>query len=144
MQVKVYFASKLAYRDLWKKYDGFSPRVIESVTRWVDYVLDSETQGFDYNVLRCRQGWIANEEDIRAANVVIVFAGFDGADVLRGALVEAGMAIALGKPVVVVGESDSYGTWQHHPSVHKASTLVDACNLAVSLTVSEINHGLAT
>lgn len=42
---------------------------------------------------------------------------------LRGALVEAGMAIALGKIVLVIGSHPDFGTWQHHPNVMHAADL---------------------
>lgn len=142
MRVKVYFASKLQHAALWREYEKFSPREIVSVTRWPSWIKPNETKGFENDPLRARQGWIIDEEDVREADVVIVYAGPDGADVLRGTLVEAGMAIALGKPVVVVGVSESYGTWKHHPLVHQADTLVQACGLAISLTLAPVDHGV--
>lgn len=65
--------------------------------------------------------WKIDEADVLVSDIVLVYA-VDG-DVLRGALVEAGMAIAYGVPVAVVGTSESYGTWQYHPMVKRFETL---------------------
>ena len=68
--------------------------------------------------------WEQDFADVAAADVVLVYA--KRTDVLRGALVEAGAGIALGKRVLLVGINESYGTWQHHPSVLTALDLQQA------------------
>lgn len=56
--------------------------------------------------------------------MVLVYA--EEGEHLRGALVEAGMAIALGKTVLVIGDHPDFGTWQHHPKVIHAADLDQA------------------
>ena len=70
--------------------------------------------------------WVDDITDAVTADVVLVYAGPTGSDVLRGALVEVGAALAAGVPVLIVGDSPSYGTWQYHPGVMKCGSLTDA------------------
>jgi nucleoside 2-deoxyribosyltransferase len=71
--------------------------------------------------------WGQDLEDVLRADFVLVYTEDD--DKLRGALVEAGMAIASGKSVIVVGDSPEYGTWQYHKAVYRVPTLNDARKL---------------
>lgn len=54
--------------------------------------------------------WKDNFKDLCDCNFLIVYAA--PGDILRGALVEAGYAFRCNIPVFVVGEHESYGTWQ--------------------------------
>ena len=69
--------------------------------------------------------WLQGEQDLRDADACVVYG--HGEQKLRGALVEAGIAIACGVPVIVVGDHPDYGTWQYHPLV----TRVPNVNAAV-------------
>lgn len=71
--------------------------------------------------------WIVDQHDVASCDVLLVYA--EEGDELRGALVEAGMAIALNKMVIVVGNSPCYGTWQNHPNVIYAKDLDHAKRL---------------
>lgn len=68
--------------------------------------------------------WAEDLQDVKCADAVIVYA--NEGEHLRGALVEAGMAIALGITVIVVGTHPDYGTWQYHPRVRRARDIEDA------------------
>jgi len=68
--------------------------------------------------------WEHDLEDVTFCDIVLVYS--EPNDTLRGALVEAGMGIALCKKIVVVGENYSYSTWQYHPAVMKAASLEEA------------------
>ncbi len=72
--------------------------------------------------------WQENHQDIAAADLVMVF-GLDKDKPLRGALVEAGMALAMNKPVVVVGDHLSFGSWQYHPLVARAKSIQEAIQI---------------
>lgn len=63
-----------------------------------------------------RLGWMHDEEDIRKADVTIVYSQSPD-DGLRGALVEAGIALGAHRPVILIGNDKAYGTWRHHPRV---------------------------
>lgn len=112
--IKVYTASKLYHAEMWRTLhiDG-----VEFTARWPRLHVGTVPDDARY----AKIFWMHDEEDVRASDVVLVYA--EPKDKLRGALVEAGMAIALGKDVIVVGEHDDFGTWQYHPLVHKAKDM---------------------
>lgn len=115
MKIKIYGASKLDEAQTWRDLKNAS---IHLVSRWPNtFKEDNDTSPGE-----CRKGWIENEEDIRAADILIVLPPRNGGN-LRGALVEAGMAIGLGKKVIIVGQCPDYGTWRWHPTVYNYSTL---------------------
>lgn len=120
---KVYIASKFKYGKKWKElqdaayfYDHAWSGV-EFVSRWFLNYYDNVPDEPQF----CKIGWIHDIEDIAKADAVIVYS--EAEDNLRGALVEAGAAIALDKYVIVVGEHPDYGNWQYHPNVHKVTDL---------------------
>lgn len=121
--IKVYIASKLTYaaklrqlREEWK-VDS-----IDLHARWFDQA-HLETHGNptpdEFHI-----HWLVDEEDVKRSDAVIVYGLPE--DKLRGALIEAGIAIACGILTIVVGDSPDYGTWQHHPVVAKADSLEHA------------------
>lgn len=117
--IRVYTASKLQHRQRWKSLRSQWPGVTFTA-RWPDFEKDKPDSNEE-----ARNNWLKDEEDVRRADVVLVYA--EEGEHLRGALVEAGMAIALGKTVLVVGDHPDFGTWQHHPKVIHAVDLDHAC-----------------
>lgn len=65
--------------------------------------------------------WQLDIEEVKNADVLVVLPASH--DPLRGALVEVGVALGADVPVVLVGDYDSYGSWRHHPLVHKLPDL---------------------
>jgi len=117
MTPRVYIASKMHHAPAWR--DLYQLPDIHFVSRWPflePFVEPSATNA------RCF--WQDDMADVRACHAMIVYA-LEG-EQLRGALVEAGAALALGKLVVVVGDHVDYGTWQHHPNVMRVATLENA------------------
>jgi nucleoside 2-deoxyribosyltransferase len=114
--IKVYTASKLVHAPLWRILVEDWPGV-EFVARW-------PFNEFPDEATFARVFWEHDLEDVGRCDVVLVYAAYD--DKLRGALVEAGMALALGKQVIVVGDHRDYGTWRHHPRVHGVADLEQA------------------
>lgn len=122
-KLKVYTASKLSKGPMWMNLKW--PE-IEIVARWpfghsdergnAAWPEDCPAHGVVF--------WTHDYDDVLRADVVLIYA--DKEDVLRGALVEAGMALALNKYVVVVGDCPSYGTWKYHPHVLRVKTMQDA------------------
>jgi hypothetical protein len=106
----------------------------EVTSGWLLRILNMEEDpyGGPISPELAREIWIEDEEDVRRADVVLVY--WEPGDNLRGALVEAGMGIVLGKEVIVVGNCPAYGTWQYHPRVWRvgdlpgAKLLLDAWN----------------
>lgn len=108
----IYVASKANHRPMWRE---FRERGIVINSRWIDiddkYSVDP--CGLDYSSL-----WSMCIEDVLRCDVVIVYA-LSG-EVLKGALVEVGAALALNKRVILTGQKESYtdnGTWINHPGI---------------------------
>lgn len=68
--------------------------------------------------------WPQNLAEIRSSDVVMVL-GLRP-EPLRGALVEAGAGLAFGARLLLVGQSPSFGTWQHHPRCTLVAGIADA------------------
>ncbi len=128
-RLSIYFASKTNHAHIGKLLQT-SWTEFTWTSRWPLYV--GKVEHFQ-NEAMAKIGWEYDLADIQAANVVLVFSKSE--DTLRGALVEAGMAIALGKKVLVVGENDSYGTWQYHPLVLKARDIAEARQVLRTLAI---------
>jgi len=116
--LKSYTASKLEKAPMWKRLQDEWP--FEFTARWFQYHVGKvpDTPSF------AKFFWQEGEQDVRRSDVVICYC--EGGDVLRGALVEVGIAIAWGKPVIVVGDNPSTGTWSYHPLVFRVATLEEA------------------
>lgn len=106
---KVYVASKLYHAGIWRQARLDYPE-IHFTARW-PYLVSKVPDEAKY----AKNFWLDDLRDVADANVILVYA--EPADRLRGALIEAGAALALGKVVWLVGQNESYGTWQHHPLV---------------------------
>lgn len=110
--VKVYIASKMCHAERWRNAYEENPH-FHIVSRWPflePFIAPTEANA--------RKFWQDDVADIQAADAVIVYA--EEGEKLRGALVEAGIAIGLGKLVIVIGEHPDFGTWSHHPQVKRA------------------------
>lgn len=69
--------------------------------------------------------WLIDIYDVLRSEFTLVLGmAVDGP--LRGALVEAGAAIASGARVICVGDAPCFGTWKHHPLVTHVPRLIDA------------------
>lgn len=77
--------------------------------------------------------WKHDHEDVARCDVVLVYA--EPTDVLKGALVEAGIGIALNKTIIVVGDNEGYSTWQYHSLVKRVADLNEAEELLKLLTL---------
>ena len=126
VRLKVYTASKLKEGPRWRQLAEEWPE-IEVVARWpfLHVTADGEPGWPDDCAAHGSIFWQHDHEDVANSDVVLVFSGDEG-DVLRGALVEAGIGIALGKTIIVVGDNLGYGTWKFHPQVKRVATLDDA------------------
>ena len=108
--IRVYTASKLHHWETWRDLQREWPKVFFHA-RWLRHIAIGTADTPENAV----SFWCEDEEDVATADAVLVFA--EQGEHLRGALVEAGIAIANNIPVVVVGEHPDYGTWQYHPGV---------------------------
>lgn len=117
--IRVYTASKLTTAALWRDLEKQWPHVLFHA-RWLKHNLIGTPDLPEF----APRFWKEDEIDVKTADAVLIYA--KEGEHLRGALVEAGMAIAFGVPVIVVGNHPDYGTWQHHECVTQCSTLDEA------------------
>jgi nucleoside 2-deoxyribosyltransferase len=120
VSIKVYTASKLTEAQRWRDLREAWPEV-DFVARWPFMHVGNVP---DDSPSCAKVFWQHDLADVAAADVVLVYGAPEHH--LRGALVETGMAIALGKWVIVVGEHEDYGTWRWHPLVYSAEDLASA------------------
>ena len=129
--IRIYGASKLDKVPLWTRL-RLEWEAVHFVMRWpwehVGVIEDTPQEA--------RKFWVEDLEDVMKAQLVMVYG--EPQDKLRGALVEAGMAIATGRKVLVVGEHPDYGTWQYHPSVYQACNLDAAYGLLRNVIQYEV------
>ena len=124
----LYVASRMDHRGMWKHLRReWRAEGIAIVSSWIDVNDNHESQ----SPLAFSGAWIGNVREITEAKALLCFG--EGKDVLRGALVEAGVAIGQHKPVIIVdsevpadGRHPRWGSWQYHPLVHYASSLEKA------------------
>lgn len=124
--IKVYTASKLCHASLWKELrDDWTE--IEFTARWPIHYMSGDNPRWPEDPNFGSIFWRHDVEDVTRADVVLCYGGAD--EILRGALVEAGIALGQGKRVICVGHSHSFGTWQYHDNVHWVATLLEARSL---------------
>ena len=123
---KVYMASKLRHSAMLR----------ELVLSRTDICFTARWPYFEHQVPDTKEHashfWSHDFNDVTYAEVVVVYAEQD--DKLRGALVEVGYALALGKPVIVIGDHADYGTWRHANNVRRALDIKEALMMAHRIT----------
>lgn len=132
----IYVASRVKHAERWqclRDYVG-----VPIISTWIDEAHEGETD--DMSEL-----WQRIKTEIAHAERLVLYASL--ADFpLKGALVEAGMALAVGVPVVCVLHPDvileprsmrPLGSWASHPLVSFSSDIIEACNLTKTATATE-------
>lgn len=119
---KVYFASKLRHAELWRLMRHNYSHLFEVTSRWIDIedVMETERAAGPSDF---RRFWITDIQDIQRSDFVLVYQQAD--DILKGAIAEAGAAIALGKLVLAVNLETTH-TWTYHPLVIRLVDLEEA------------------
>lgn len=119
----VYIASKTRHAARWRHLREEGIRVIAT---WIDLPVVSDAAETFYQNL-----WLACIGESSSADATIVFA--EEGDVLKGALIELGSALAAGKTVIQVGECASLkagdgsdASFTCHPNWTFAPTTDDA------------------
>lgn len=120
--IKVYTASKLSDASKWESHRASAATAgVKFHARWLDHVRRSTPDTAEF----AKVFWVEDIDDVKAADYIFVLANEQYH--LRGALVEAGAALCAGVPVVLIGETWDWGTWQYHPGViAKVSTIDEA------------------
>ena len=109
--IRVYTASKLHMVPFWKGLEKEWDGLVYFHARWLKHL----ELGIPETPENARRFWVEDLEDVSTSDAVMIYAD-SPKDQLRGALVEIGHAIANGKPIIVVGDHHSYGSWQYHPN----------------------------
>lgn len=126
-RLAVYTASTLSHAPFWRELPALWPEVTFTA-RWPSqHCFPDGTPRWPESPTFGSIFWQQDFDDILVSDIVLCYG--ESGDRLRGALVEAGMAIGLGKIVITVGEHEGYGTWQFHKSVLRVSTLFEARKL---------------
>ncbi len=126
--LQVYPASKLHHAHKWKELNNqWYDAGVHVYARWFMFHVGNTPDSPEFAKLF----WQHDHEDIRRSDALMLY-GEEG-DKLRGGLVEAGIALALEIPVIVVGDHPDYGTWQHHSGVFRVPNLGRALDLFVAM-----------
>lgn len=115
---RLYTAGKLTAAPIFREYRKKYADRIEFTSRWIDSEFFDDDK-FHMGVKT--RGWVIDHVDVVKSDALLIFGNLN--DELRGALVEAGIAIALNRPVLACGFSKSFGTWQYHPNVLRFPTI---------------------
>ena|SRR5438309_255045 len=126
--MKVYIASKIMYAERFRRLrTEWNAHRVEIYSRWLDQAVhENSATPDDFHIF-----WLTDEQDVKESDAVIVYG--ETGDTLRGALVEAGIAIGAGIPVIIVGDSPSFASWQYHPKVVRADSLEHARHMLLRL-----------
>jgi nucleoside 2-deoxyribosyltransferase len=104
--MKIYIASKAFHRPQWRQ---LRDEGVPIISRWIDVddKFTADPAELDFEAL-----WDTCVEDVLACDVLVCYVG--PGEVLKGALVELGIAIGAGKQILLVGDREEYlknGTW---------------------------------
>lgn len=111
--MKVYVASKSVHGPRWITMREHGAPFVSS---WIDESGPGQTSDWADLTARCVR-------EAAAADGLIVYA--EPGEILKGALIEWGAALAAGKPVVYVGPKHK---WTVHPLVQTADSVEQALN----------------
>lgn len=126
MKPSCYTASQMKHRGKWLSLRR--DEQVEWTAHWPDIDVEDTPDNSAWF-------WRIDHNNVAISDFVLVYA--EEGDVLRGALIEAGIAIGMGKTVIVVGSHFCYGTWQYHPAVIRTPTLDSAIELMILLRKEE-------
>lgn len=113
----VYVASRTDCAPMWRALRDYGARITSS---WIDEAEVGQTA--DASEL-----WERVIREVLEADRLVVYAR--DSDVLAGALVEVGAALAAGKPVYVLGDCPQFSkrcSFISHPLVRRARDFADA------------------
>lgn len=118
----IYTASKTRHAPKWRRLQTLGVPVIAS---WLDEECPEDKSKDVIPGL-----WVKMVEEAAGCGAVLAY--FEPGEIIKGALVEVGAALAMGKPVFVCGCKPDYpyvkewGSWLRHPLVTLCKDLNDA------------------
>jgi hypothetical protein len=115
--VPFYVASRASLPERGKMWRNLRLRGLNITSSWIDEDGEGQTQSFE-------DLWLRIEAEVRSAVALALYVE-PGDFPLKGALVEVGMALAFGKPVLVFApgvelnprDCKPLGSWVKHPGV---------------------------
>lgn len=124
----IYVASRVKQAEVWKAYRARGWKINAS---WIDEAGEGETADFG-------ELWERIRGEIERSHALVFYAGGVEDFPFKGALVEVGMALAMGKPVIVALENvmldgrtmRPVGSWLLDRKVIRCDTLEEAMEVA--------------
>lgn len=117
---RYYVASKLHHSLKWRTLYRNQPQGFHMTSRWpfVDLALTEDPE----TLKTCaKHFWTDDIEDVVNSDFLILYV--EPLDLINGALVEVGAALASGLTVYIVGENERLKSWVYHPNIIKLDTL---------------------
>lgn len=127
----IYFASKVWHAKQWQTLRDAG---VLTVSTWIDEAGEGQTADYAELSDRC-------VAEISRASAVLLYC--EPGEILKGALIEVGVALATGTPVLCVGECESLSrVFRKHPLWQEFSTVDEALEAAWKLRkqASPRNH----
>lgn len=125
--MKIYIASKTEHAPTWRRMRAMGAPIISS---WIDEAGIGESGSM-------AELWVKIMAEVVSCDRLVFFANVDDAG-WKGAFVEVGMALALGKKVIVCLPSvvmcERYrpiGSWVMHPEVERNDDIDDCLQMRV-------------
>lgn len=113
--MKIYVASKVKHADKWRE---LRQRGADIVSTWIDEAGEGESSDYADLALRCIH-------EATSAGCLILYC--EAGEVLKGALIEVGVALATGRRVFCVGDCDSISrVFRRHPLWKDCGSLAEA------------------
>jgi hypothetical protein len=120
----IYVASKTRHAAMWREYKAAGLPINST---WIYEAGPGETDSFQDLWIRCIS---------EASEALCLIAYAEDGDILKGAFIEIGAALASGKNVLVVGFDPSL-SFLHHPLVSSHSNLNYAILKAMEIVRNE-------
>lgn len=119
--MKIYIASHIRHARRWIKLrQQIYPKLI-IVSSWIDFLKNGEP---DCSQAVIAESWENNIKDIIICDMLVLYT--EENETPRGAAFEAGVAYAMGKPVLHAGDRHSLGTmaccFEHFPTLEACLT----------------------
>lgn len=114
MSFTVYVASKTLHAPTWRM---LRDRGVKVISTWIDEAGTDETKDFADLWRRCI-------EEASTADFTLAYRRED--EVMKGALVEIGAALASGARVMLVGDFTNFGSFMNHQNCIPCSSIEDA------------------
>lgn len=115
MAEKIYVASKVKHALFWRTLRSAGFPIIST---WIDEAGEGESADYGELAARCI-------DEVLSSTRVVLYC--EDGDILKGALIEVGAALAAGKPVYCVGHCDSVSrVFREHPRWTNVKSVHDA------------------